>query len=231
MPNPQGRCIFCDRFGLTHEHIWADWLRPHLTRLSDQHKTAIELHHPDGSTELKLKKQSGDPRRRSVRCVCRPCNNEWMSQLQESGKATLLSIMASDPIRLNRRQQTLLSSWSAMLAMTAEYTQKTHVAISKSDREWLMKSGKAPSHWRIWIAHFPSDDSCDQEYVHCALELPEKNAIQTGHTNARLSPNTQTTAFRIGHALIHLMSSSAVIAHGAGQAAKIGWPARAREMA
>ena len=117
-------------------------------------------------------------------------------------------MIAEEPLALFRKQQTILAAWSAMLAMTGEYTNRIHAGIAQEDRERIRDCQIPPSHWRIWLAYFPTGDDCDQEYDHSSVDL-EDNISQASAANAPLRPNTQTTTFRVGHALIHLMSSSA----------------------
>jgi hypothetical protein len=62
MSKPQGKCIFCDGYGLTKEHIWAKWLNPYLPKNVVNHKFFSEIYTLDDQC-IKLK--SGQARRRA----------------------------------------------------------------------------------------------------------------------------------------------------------------------
>ena len=82
---PPGRCIFC---GVTQEHMWANWLRSYIPRELTRHATSVEKVHPR-NTEQNIQTRTGDPHSRRIKCVCRACNNGWMSRLQENAKPFL----------------------------------------------------------------------------------------------------------------------------------------------
>lgn len=78
-----GRCIFCGATGaLTDEHVLSKPLR---SLLGIQLDTPIEWN--SGSPRLMaggFAGQAANPQAVTIRCVCRACNNEWMSTLDST---------------------------------------------------------------------------------------------------------------------------------------------------
>jgi hypothetical protein len=57
---------------MSHEHIWANWLKPYIPREKDFHYLEESLEFPDPSkTVVTYKKETGDPHSKRLRVVCR----------------------------------------------------------------------------------------------------------------------------------------------------------------
>ena len=89
---PPGRCIFCGGGGLSKEHMWADWLHAYIPRIAPEHRTRSTLIHLENQ-EISTQRRAGDPHSRRIRCVCGPCNNGWMSALQEKTKPFMVPML------------------------------------------------------------------------------------------------------------------------------------------
>lgn len=149
-PRPPGLCIFCRQPGLTKEHMYADWLRNYIPRELSSHGISIELTHLHTSDQT-VERQTGDPHSRRIKCVCRKCNNGWMSRLQEQAKPYLVPMLRGEPVTLRKNGQTAVAAWVTMMVMVGEHLNQKLVAVPLSDRQWLMNHGRSPSHWRVWI--------------------------------------------------------------------------------
>jgi hypothetical protein len=205
-PNPPGRCIFCDRLGVTKEHMWADWLRNYIPRELDRHTVALQKVHLT-ETERNFERRTGDPHSRRIKCVCRQCNNVWMSQLQEAAKPYLVPILTGNTVTLHRNGQTTLAAWTAMMVMVAEHLNEQMVAIPTSDRKWLRSKIRPPSHWRIWIGRH--DRTSHPLFTHNVLSFAFEKEIQRIGLEAAVPVNAQTSTILLGqHLLIHVMSSA-----------------------
>jgi hypothetical protein len=204
-PKEPGRCIFCGQGGLTHEHIYADWLKDYIPREQPYHVMRKADVGPYSNETVELRKQTGDFYGRRVYCVCAPCNNEWMSRLQERVRPIVVPMLTGQAITLHRRAQTTLASWTAMMIMVGEYVNRDKIAIPQSDRAFLMETQKPPSHWRIWIgAHlnetFPA-------WTHNIFEFANKGEVVSPRARSE-TQNTHASTICIGkHLLVHAMSS------------------------
>jgi hypothetical protein len=149
IPKPRRVCIFCGRPGLTKEHMWADWLRNYIPRERQEHRvgsTNISLAQHEDSVQDRIERRSGDPHSRRIRCVCRECNNGWMSQLQEAAKPFLVPMLTGQKVALYESGKTTLASWAAMFVMVAEQVDQTKVAISAVERQLGVRICRA---WRV----------------------------------------------------------------------------------
>ncbi len=205
---PPGRCIFCGNLGLTREHMWADWLRDYIPRMMPDHTIGSTTIFPTHQKHT-VKRRIGDPHSRRIKCVCRKCNNEWMSGLQERAKPYLVPMLKGRATKLGRNAQTALSAGMAVIVAVSEDVDPEMVAISQSDRSRIFSTFKPPSRWRIFIGahrretyglytHNVMTLGTEEEFERLAGELPE-------------TANTQTTTMCLGeHLVIHVMSSSGV---------------------
>ena len=82
--------------------MWADWLHNYIPRQMLEHHTAFSTFYRRQPENL-LRRRTGDPHSTRIKCVCRKCNNEWMSQLQEEVKPYLASMLESKRITLNKK--------------------------------------------------------------------------------------------------------------------------------
>jgi hypothetical protein len=202
---PPGRCIFCDRLGVTKEHMWADWLRNYIPRELTGHSTAFEKVHLRRS-ESSVRRQTGDPHSRRIKCVCRECNNGWMSQLQEKAKPYLVPMLKGDHVTLHRNGQTTLAAWITMMVMVAEHLNEEMVAISLTERQWFKVNQRAPSHWRIWIGRHAAVGH--PLFTHNIVSMVHEKEIERLGPEGSVPSNTQTSTILLGkHLLIHVMSS------------------------
>jgi len=203
---PPGRCIFCDSLGVTKEHMWADWLRDYIPREMSSHATSFEKIHLR-STARMFQRRTGDPHSRRIKCVCRDCNNIWMSQLQESAKPYLVPMLTGDTVRLQRNGLTTLAAWTTMMVMVSEHLNEEMVAISLAERQRFKANKRAPSHWRIWIGrhaavHHPL-------FTHNIASFAPEQEIERLGIEGAIPSNTQTSTILLGkHLLIHVMSST-----------------------
>lgn len=202
---PQGRCIFCGGFGLTKEHIFADWLKDYIPREMLSHTTRRADVDPFLKENIALEKRTGDIHSRRIRCVCKTCNTGWMSRLQTAAKPFLVPMLTGQEITLHRRGQTTLAAWVSVMVMVAEYVNPDKVAAPESDRVFVMRRQKPPNHWRIWISTHANKTM--PLYTHNVLDFAEKGTKVVPGTPAG-GQNTHTTTICLGqHLLIHVMAS------------------------
>lgn len=200
----RGKCIFCGSYGLTREHIWADWLKAYIPREMTSHIVRHARVSPERPEEVTIQKREGDVHSRRVRCVCAACNSGWMSRLQEAAKPFLVPMLTGKRVSLHRRGQRVLSAWMAMMVTVSEHMNREQVTIPPIDRTWLMEKSEAPHHWRIWIGiHRVQQHPL---YSHNSLEMAKKSErFVRGPATA---PNTQTSTICVGEYLVfHTMSS------------------------
>ena len=156
-----GKCIFCDGFGLSKEHVWPRWLTKtvpagaksgHLTTIS--RKVSHNMSYEMGPLKSGKQQRPGAITSRRLCVVCKNCNNEWMSQLQEEVKDLLLIVMENRYwSTMTGIEVTKLAKWITMFVIVSEYLHPERVTTNASERETFYKTKKPLSNWAIWIAY------------------------------------------------------------------------------
>ena len=206
------QCIFCGFQGkLSKEHLWAKWLAPYITKDMESYRSGSVIFNLPGTAPTEVKKKiGGDPRSRTSKCVCEPCNNGWMGDLQEDAKSVVIPLLTGDQTTLHTRQQKLLASWIAMAVMCAEHAQgETNSAIPQKDRVFFFRNRVLPkSGWRIWIGRYKRD-RWSLHWTHHALTISSEKEVLQRTPGSGLPPfNTQSTTYVVGELYIHVMSSA-----------------------
>lgn len=100
-PRRKGRCAFCAFEGrLSKEEIWPRWARPYI-RDYDTFGHAVSssvVAVPNRGVVGHIRRKSvldGLPAR-TLRVVCAPCNNRWMSRLQKRAQPVLTPLFSGD---------------------------------------------------------------------------------------------------------------------------------------
>jgi hypothetical protein len=202
-------CVFCGGKPLSKEHIFADWMADYIPRTLPRHRLVTTVVFDD-RTEERTRRREGDPHTRTVRCVCEPCNNGWMSRLQEEAKPIVGPMLQGRSARLNRREQAKLASWAAMMVMVAEFMDRNMVAVPQHQRNFLRREKRIPTRWRVLIAsREPSDHS---RFTHHALALTKPGQkIEPAGPHGVAPSNTQTSTICLGeHLVVHVISSNTV---------------------
>lgn len=165
-------CIFCGSTGVTREHVFPQWLhseplvaasiargfdrRPMVTPTYSLKSAETGLPGTDlvprGGTEQ-------PPETLTVKVVCAPCNNGWMSQREVSTMATLAPIMADIPTTLSTAELTRLASWATKTAVISEYLQPTSVVYDQVQRTRLMNRDRPPHNVEVFMARYVQDEA------------------------------------------------------------------------
>src|SRR5215831_12421472 len=110
-----GKCIFCDGFGLSKEHVWSDWLKDVLP--STPHydtwwrANTIDFSDWSPSFETSVRRRPGPLRSLKKRVVCQKCNREWMSTVVSRAKSAAREMILGSAIRLSRDEMTNIATW------------------------------------------------------------------------------------------------------------------------
>jgi hypothetical protein len=229
MANPPRRCIFCGGFGVTKEHVFPDWLRAIFPRLPTDTHTFGSLdmvHMPTvGHVFIPQRKQGqGQAGVKTVKVVCGPCNNGWLSAMEEETKPLLERMVYGSQGILGAAEQKQLAVWIAKTTMTAEYLMPKEVAIYQMEREEFRQRREPGSHWKIWIGFYTGGKWHMGGIFHqgIGIYLPPK-PIRVG------VKNTQYTVIGLGRLIaISLSSEEDGLAFGMHDQVKVAlkqiWP-------
>ena len=149
-------CIFCGASGMTKEHIWPEWLQeifPNDAATTHTYGT-IDPSPIIGLPKIIEKQRPGHSGKNTVKVVCRTCNNEWLSRLEEKTKPVLTSLALGEKLNLTPTVQKSLAVWLAKTAMTAERVRPRANGITQEERTFLMTHLLPPPNWIIWVVAY-----------------------------------------------------------------------------
>ena len=204
-------CIFCGEFReMTREHIWGHWIRdfvplgPNLHHLRD-----VEVGARGEVMTATTVRKAGSALALNRRIVCKPCNNTWMSRLQERARPFLVPLLRGERCALGPEAQTAIAAWATMVTMTAEFMLESagKVGVSREDRLRLMQTEAPILEWRIWAAYHRGG-VYSHGWTHTSLPIVGGEDLPNAELVYSPLPNTQTTTFVVGELYIHTMSSA-----------------------
>jgi len=140
-------CIFCSRRANSKEDLWPKWLVEFVV----QHRSSrIEMEFANRPPLTFAGKYV------LSRCVCKTCNEGWMSKLETGTKPILAPLISDSPCPLDYVQQLALSVWTTKTAMVYECVrEKGEPAFySAADREHLLTRAMPPPDTLIWIGRY-----------------------------------------------------------------------------
>lgn len=142
-------CIFCGASPTTEEHVFSRWTHKYmLPRPSGKAKSRVAVQHVDrlASAELKL---PGAIRDWQVRCVCRPCNNNWMSRLDTEAQPIMRPLILGQSTRLFEKECSTIAAWAVLKSMIVH-----HKLVHHMRRKSFKRLRVPPKDWAVWIANY-----------------------------------------------------------------------------
>jgi len=130
-------CIFCGGRPLTAEHLVPGWANEALSALiprppqSGMKWTLIHRRLKDGAPMGQT--WSTDTVSLTSKCVCGPCNNGWMGDIEALAKPILEPLIRGEPTDLSRSDEATIAKW---LGLKAIIDQNSHEPPPHHD-EWL----------------------------------------------------------------------------------------------
>jgi hypothetical protein len=195
------KCIFCEGGGtqnnpMTEEHIWSEWMHPYLPKIPNAKKSEVyELLRMNAwVTQTRKKPQQGHVYTKTIKAVCKNCNETWMRSIEENIKPILIPLLRGQPFTLRQKEKIKLATWLTLKVLVEEQEYPAEAVVQQQTRTEFMKSRKIPEETKIWIGIHDTD--------HWYTGLWHRTLTATlGPTppiTGRLK-NIQSTAFGIGH--------------------------------
>lgn len=147
------RCIFCGNSSLSEEHIWPRWMHGLLRKRRAGKRNVA--HYTVGGVISGIKSESkrirdGDVLTKRLKVVCAPCNNTWMSKIEEDAKPILTLLINGEEGILDRQMLRKLATWMALKTMVGESSRPPHAIVTQEERNEFKASGTIPTTMRIW---------------------------------------------------------------------------------
>jgi hypothetical protein len=142
-----GDCLFCGKnTKMTGEHIFGDWLH----NLGLKGKSILEVSQDDGEPQRR-ELPAGSLFSKRLRIVCEPCNNGWMSGLEEAAKPYLLDMFSGRVnIPLDEGAQLVLARWAFKTIAVVNQIVPSPIFPLAHCHE-LSNSERPLEHAQIWI--------------------------------------------------------------------------------
>jgi hypothetical protein len=145
-------CILCGAPPpLTGEHLWPDWYnRQQPVENWYVLESTIQGEVPEYTRreELDLKPE----------VLCRECNSEWGSDLEQSVSRILLPMTRGEERHLDRAQTQLVSAWFYLKAMVSEHLvpgdRRLRRFFQPEDGQYLRLNREPPEGTAIWIGRY-----------------------------------------------------------------------------
>jgi hypothetical protein len=144
-------CIFCGAAETTEEHIVADWvLRAFLK--SKKAETGFSGSHVDGD-EWRL---TAGEAVTTAKVVCQPCNNGWLSRLDEAAADALKPLVhGQTSVALNADAQSAVSAWIFKCALIFDVSQSGEHGSLSTLRGAFARDRLAPPGTTIYAGPAP----------------------------------------------------------------------------
>lgn len=179
-PDPK-TCVYCGKQGGSKEHLWGKWSREHALHKTEKSTHAL-VRFLDGSRTgptLELKgalERPGSTRSQSLRIVCEPCNNGWMSRVVDRARPVLTRMNYGYWGAVSGEEVAALSRWIAMFTMSFEFADRETVCIPQHVREEFARGDDLGPDWLIAIG-FVTPRTGLEPAIHRAFRF----SIDSGH--------------------------------------------------
>jgi hypothetical protein len=148
-----------------------------------------------------------DPRQWQVRAVCRRCNNEWMSDLENQTKPLLIPLFAGQETRLYPEAQRQIATWISLKTMVCEYDQLGQIISHHTQRRRMMAKHLPPQgNLTIWIGHYERTTWVPLWICHPFLVIP-KEQLDKRSTDLATYFNSQAVTYVFGKLFVHVIQS------------------------
>lgn len=206
---PRKTCIFCGATPLTEEHIFGNWIRHLIPRANAGyvgHRTEV-VFTDDSIQEVGSKKIiQGNLGNKTLKVVCGPCNNEWLSNNFDTPAISCLSDMIlGNTMSLNQSQQKIAALWAVKTAMVAEFDDPKTRGVPANDLFFLRQNLSIPDGWKVWIGKYEGKTTLRFRHrgksLFAATTPPELRNLKG------LPFNSQTTHLVIGKLAVFVLSA------------------------
>ena len=213
MVSDRRQCIFCGERGkLTDEHVLPKW----IVKMLDVSGPVFIEATLSGTTARVHRRQ--DLNIRLKKRVCQKCNTTWMSQLENSVKPFLTSmILNNNSVELNIADQQQLAIWALKTAFVLELAwqqlypsarPKQGYTASDAELAWITNHSMPPPRSRVWIGGIDAK--------HRLTLGHSTNSLQVHFMKLEVIVPCHLTTFHIGYLAFQVFSVDFVIADSVG---------------
>ena len=148
-------CGFCGAEGQSKEHLWAGWLGRVV--LESRAQGGMKTFQQQVERGGKVTAFSNKDLEHTVRMPCEPCNNGWMSELENEVKPFVTDMaFRGQKTLLDETRQRPLMRWAVKTAMVNEFTGAAaeQKYFTEVERRAFRDSYAIPANLWIWLARY-----------------------------------------------------------------------------
>jgi hypothetical protein len=134
--------------------VWPQWIAKYLPSVKAEHYVVIEAEGQEQSVELRGERV---PFSTEVNCVCKPCNEGWMAELEHTAEHELRAMIEGRSQTLHEWRQAIAATWAFKTAIMVEQAHATHRAIPSELYLLFRRYLTAPPYSQVWISLYAGD--------------------------------------------------------------------------
>lgn len=199
-------CIFCGSGKPTLEHVYARWIRKALLKKNPEASRWLMASdvYATGPMHMRTIRKSFNEQ---VQGPCGPCNNGWMSVLENKAKPLLQQMFHGDRILLSELDQATVATWALKTVVMQEQSGVAGGAKSNLPPRHLADLGRLRSHppdtVAVWLAQGEdSSVACEYYGERLAFEWP----AQPLHDEMP-GPKAYLSTLRIGRLIMQVFGA------------------------
>lgn len=206
---PPGKCIFCGGGPMSREHFWPQWASEYLPQYPQEQYDEVLVTFNKKTFMVgppRTKTKNGRVWTKKMKVVCKPCNETWMSCLEEKVKAVLIPIMTSASHTITAESATIISQWVALKVMISEHNKRDDagdIVTTPPMRAEFKDSLAIPESLKIWIARCGVDGWASAFRRDAATVSLTPTAVPSDEFK-----NIQAITFGIGDLYVHVLHTT-----------------------
>jgi hypothetical protein len=121
---------------MSKKHFWPAWASALIgsdgvNRIEAKYTVNFPSFRPQN---VSTQERPGPTKTKKLRVVCKNCNNEWMSGIEERAKPILTPLILGTQATLNYAEQTVVAAWIALKVIIGDHSVPVDSAISQEAR-------------------------------------------------------------------------------------------------
>ncbi len=163
------KCLFCDNDARSREHVWPQWV---LDKLPPQKITGFIGSHKNIVFNREWK----------TRCVCKSCNEGWMSDLETEASRIMGALIDDHSRFFSADDQVLISTWACKTAMVVDSVtagKKRFLFFRDNERLDMRFHRAIPRGTTVWVGRYLSS-GLGADSGACYYRLPDCLHAYTG---------------------------------------------------
>ncbi|HEY4810899.1 MAG TPA: hypothetical protein VIH71_07575 [Solirubrobacteraceae bacterium] len=143
---------------VTAEHVWPQWIAKYVpqTEIKAEHYVLTETEGEAQTTEFRGERV---PFTTEARCVCKPCNEGWMAEMEHTAEHELHAMIEGRSQTLHEWRQTIAATWAFKTAIMVEQAHATDRAIPSEFYPLFWRYLTPPPYSQVWLGMYAGGES------------------------------------------------------------------------